>query len=239
MEIQGVAASLALLAGILSFLSPCLLPLVPGYVGYMSGRVAGANVSRGRVLSHAVSFVLGFSIVLVLLGASVGLVGYLVYDYMPLIRRIGGVVLIVFGLNMAGLIRIPILYREARLEAHPSRPGTYPASFLLGTVFGLGWTPCIGPTLAAILLLAGTSQTVAQGALLLAVYSAGLGIPFIVTALALGRAKDFISRLNRRGNVVSWASGVLLIAMGIMVYTDVIARMPAIFTFMNWVPFNL
>ena len=237
METASVPVFLALAAGILSFLSPCMLAVLPGYVGYLSGSMAGQASSRARTLSHAVTFVAGFSVILIILGASVGLVGYLIYDYVPLLRRVGGAILIAFGLHLAGIIEIPFLYREAKLHVSDPRAGSYSTSFLLGLVFGVGWTPCIGPTLAAILLLASTTQTVAQGALLLTVYCLGLGIPFLITAVALDRVGFYLKQINRRGNVVSVVSGVLLIGMGILIFTDQLTRLSALLG--AWAPFNL
>jgi cytochrome c-type biogenesis protein len=174
---------------------------------------------------------------LIVLGASVGLVGYLIYDYMPILRQIGGAILIAFGLHVAGLIRIPFLYREAKFQVSKPRAGSYSTAFLLGLVFGVGWTPCIGPTLAAILLLASTTQTVLQGALLLTVYSLGLGLPFLATALALDRVRNTLRQINRRGNLISAVSGVLLIIMGMLIFSNRLLWLSALFG--GWVPFNL
>lgn len=219
METDSIPALLAFAAGVLSFLSPCQLAVVPGFVGYLSGAAAGGSASRARTVSHALAFVLGFSVVLIALGASVGLVGYLIYDYLPVLRRVGGVVLIVFGLHVLGILVVPFLDREAKLGVDPAARRGYSAAFLLGLVFGFGWTPCVGPTLAAILLLASTTQTVGQGALLLTLYSVGLGLPYLATALALGTASRVLRRVNRRGNLVSVASGALLIVMGVLLFT--------------------
>lgn len=230
-------AALALLAGVLSFLSPCQLAVVPGYVGYLSGAAAGKAGGRARTFSYAVAFVLGFSVVLVALGASVGLIGYLIYDYLPMLRKVGGAILIAFGLHVLGLLPIPVLYREARLGVEATPKVGYVASFVLGVVFGFGWTPCIGPTLAAILLMASTTQTVGQGAFLLALYSIGLGLPFLATALALGRANRLLRQINRRGNLVSAVSGALLILMGVLIFTGQLQRLPSLFG--AWAPFNV
>jgi cytochrome c-type biogenesis protein len=237
LEPDGVPILIAFAAGILSFLSPCQLAVVPGFVGHLSKTASGEASSRARTVSHAVAFVLGFSAVFVVLGASVGLVGYLLYDYLPILRKVGGVVLIVFGLQAIGVLTIPFLYREARVQVSTGRRSGYLSSLLLGLAFGIGWTPCIGLTLAGILLLASSSQTAAQGALLLMVYSLGLGLPFLGTALALGRASRLLRRINRRGNLVSMASGALLVGMGMLVYTNQIARLPALFG--GWAPFSL
>lgn len=237
MDATGVPVLIAFVAGVLSFLSPCQLAVVPAYVGYLSGSAVGVAGSRARTVGHAAIFVAGFSLVFILLGASVGLVGYLVYDYVPLLRRVGGLVLIVFGLHFLGLLKIPLLYREAKLGLAPSPKRGLGASLLLGVVFGVGWTPCIGPTLAAILLLASATQTVGQGAALLAVYSVGLGVPFLATAFALESASRLLRRINRHGNVVTLVSGVLLILMGILIFTNRVQQLSGLFG--GWVPFNL
>lgn len=235
LEPESISILLAFAAGVLSFLSPCQLAVVPGFVGYLSGSTSGEEASRARTVGYAAAFVLGFAVVFVALGTSVGLVGYLAYDYLPVLRKIGGVVLIIFGLHTMGLLTIPFLYREVRLHVVPAKAG-YPASFLLGLAFGVGWTPCIGLTLAGILLLASSSTTVAHGALLLAVYSAGLGLPFLGTALALDQVNGLFRRINSRGNLVSLASGLMLIGMGMLVYTNQMVRLPALFG--GWSLFN-
>jgi len=225
---------LALIAGVLSFLSPCVLPLAPAYVGYLSGTVTvtpeGMVITdRRSTFLHALSFILGFSVVFVVLGASVGLVGYLLYDYLPVIQKLGGILLIVFGLHYMGVFTIPLLYREKRIEFKGDRRLGYMSSLLIGVFFGAGWTPCIGLTLSGILLLAGNAATVGRGAWLLAVYSAGLGIPFLLIGLGLDRMSGWLQRLNRRKNMVSIVSGLFLIAMGIIVYTNAIGLLNAWF----------
>lgn len=240
MEPVGVSVAIAFAAGLLSFISPCQLAVVPGYVGYLSGAVAnstGGTATRGRTIGHALAFILGFTAVFVALGASVGLFGYLLQDYLPIVRRVGGVIVVLLGLHLAGILPLPFLYRELRLEQPTSTRRGYLPSLFLGFFFGVGWTPCIGPTLAAILLLAGTTQTVGHGAGLLLVYSLGLGVPFLATALALGSASRLIRRLNRHGNVVSVVSGILLIIMGVLLFTDQLARLPALLG--GWTPLGL
>jgi len=233
-DAPNISVVLALVAGVLSFLSPCVLPLAPAYIGYLSGTVSvtpeGMVVSdRRATVFHALSFIFGFSVVFVVLGASVGLVGYLLYDYLPVIQKAGGILLVVFGLHYMGVFTIPLLYREKRIEYAGDRRLGYFSSLLVGVFFGAGWTPCIGLTLSGILLLAGNAATVGQGALLLAVYSAGLGIPFLLIGLALERMTGWIGRLNRRKNVVSIVSGLFLILMGIIVYTNAIGLLNAWF----------
>jgi cytochrome c-type biogenesis protein len=233
-DATNVSVALAFIAGLLSFLSPCVLPLAPAYVGYLSGTamVTAEGVvvgDRRATLFHATSFILGFSAVFVALGASVGLIGYLLYDFMPLIQKVGGVLLVVFGLHYMGVLKIPFLWQEKRIEFKADPRLGYFSSLLVGVFFGAGWTPCIGLTLSGILMLAGNSATVGRGAFLLAVYSAGLGIPFLLLGLALDRMSGWLKRLNRRLNLVSIVSGVFLILMGIIVYTNAIGKLNAWF----------
>jgi cytochrome c-type biogenesis protein len=184
---------------------------------------------RRSTFFHALSFILGFSFVFVVLGASVGLVGYLLYDYLPVIQKLGGILLVIFGLHYMGVFTIPLLYREKRIEFEGDRRLGYMSSLLIGVFFGAGWTPCIGLTLSGILLLAGNAATVGRGAWLLAVYSAGLGIPFLLIGLGLDRMSGWLQRLNRRKKVVSIISGLFLIGMGIIVYTNAIGLLNAWF----------
>lgn len=236
MEVNDISIWLAFPAGLLSFFAPCVLPLVPGYIGYLSGSSLGEDsaVGRRKAVLHAVFFVLGFSSVFVALGASVGLVGSLVYDSLPFIRQIGGVILVLLGLHLLGVFRVAGLYRTIQFPIDLQRRVGFLASYLVGIFFAAGWTPCIGPILAGILVLASSSQTVAQGSLLLAIYSAGLGIPFLAAALALGAAAQQLKRVNRYLGVVSAGSGVLLIAMGVLIFTDSLARLSRYFNF--WTP---
>ena len=180
---------------------------------------------RSETLAHALAFVLGFSAVFIVLGASVGLVGFIVREQLPWLRWVGGAILVVMGLHVAGVLRIPALYRELRLSFRPSRRFGVASSFLVGSIFGAGWTPCIGPILGAILLYASTTQTVGQGALLLTAYSLGLGVPFLIAALALDRVLGFLRRLNRQAQLVEWASGTLLVGMGFVVMFNLIGRL--------------
>jgi len=229
-----LSAGLAFLAGLLSFLSPCLLPLVPVYIGYLSGTaVADAKPARLRTLSHAAAFVAGFSVVFVLLGSVAGLAGYLasmptgplglvgrllagLNQAMSWLVRLGGLLLIVLGLHLTGLLRIPLLYRELRFEGAQPQRRSLAASVLVGMIFAAGWTPCVGPYLMAILMLASNSGTVARGAGLLAVYSLGLGLPFLLAGLALQAVAAQLRRLNRYLHLVSIFGGGLLIIMGLL-----------------------
>lgn len=235
MEGDAVPIALAFVAGTASFLSPCHLAVVPAYLGVLGGAVAGGPpASRWRMVSRAALFVAGFSLVMILLGMSIGLVGYLIWDRMILIRKVGGVLLLIFGLHTLGLIHLPFLYREFRLGAAAQpRQGAWGA-LVMGLIFGFGWTPCVGPVLAAILFLAAESATVWQGGLLLAVYSAGLSVPFLGVALLLDRTPTLVRVLRRSSHAVELATGVMLLAMGVLLYTNQFQRAAALFG--TWSP---
>jgi cytochrome c-type biogenesis protein len=221
-ELAYVSFGAAFVAGIISFLSPCLLPLVPIYISYLGGSTVtdASTTKRWITLSHACLFVIGFSAIFIILGASVGLIGDAFQEHMALIRKIGGVLLIILGLQLAGVFSIPLLSQEKRFDLG-GKPATSPfTSLLLGIVFGFAWTPCVGPTLVTILALAMASETVGQGAMLLAVYSAGLAIPFLITAAALGAISAQLRRLNQHLQIVSLISGLLIMAMGVLLIVD-------------------
>jgi cytochrome c-type biogenesis protein len=228
-----VSLGAAFIAGIFTFISPCLLPLIPIYIGYFGGTTAihDAPDKRRITMVHAVLFVIGFSAVFIVLGASVGLIGDLLNEYKDILSKIGGVLVIVLGLQMAGVISIPLLSREKRFELGAKASPGYLTSALLGTVFAFAWTPCVGPILLAILALASASETAWQGASLLAVYSAGLGLPFLITALALGTVGNSLRRINRHLHIVSVVSGAFLIIMGVLLVTDQLQQLAGFFTY--------
>ena len=204
--------ALALLAGVLSFSSPCTLPLVPGYLSYMSGVSAG----RGRTLASAILFVTGFAIVFTALGAFASGVGSILLEHRLLLERIAGAIIIVMGIFLLGLLPIPLLMREGRPLLERVRPGPSGALFL-GIAFAFGWTPCIGPVLGSILVLAGSQDTLTAGALLLFLYSVGLGVPFILAALFLERFQVVGGWLRQRSALINSVGGVLLIGMGALI----------------------
>jgi cytochrome c-type biogenesis protein len=223
------AANLSLLgafvAGLLSFLSPCVLPLTPVYVAQLVGpavwesqQLDGDARARLRVVTllHAAAFVLGFSLIFIALGATASLLGSVLSAHAVLLRQLGGVVLILFGLHVAGILRLPILDREVRSSLRPRAVG-YPGSFLVGLVFALGWTPCVGPILAGVLALAMQSQTLHSGVLFLAVYSLGLGIPFLALGLAFDRVAPALKRLTPHLRLVELVTGLLLVLMGVVI----------------------
>jgi cytochrome c-type biogenesis protein len=217
-EAEKVSFAAALIAGLLSFFSPCVLPLVPAYLGYLTGVMANEMRSAKRlpIWVHALFFVLGFGLVFVLLGATAGLLGSILYPIMPYVIRIGGILLIIFGLQTMGVISIPWLAMDRRFELEHGQNRSFGRSFLIGIVFAAGWTPCVGPVLTAITILAADSQTVATGAALLAVYALGLGAPFLAVAGMVDVALPLVHKMNRYLRGISIVSGILLIIMGIL-----------------------
>lgn len=214
---------LAFAAGLLSFFSPCVVPIVPGYLSLVSGVAIGATPASRRqterVAIASVLFVLGFTLVFVALGAAAALFGGLLDGYRPVVTRLSGALMIVMGLLVLGVVRVPLLARDYR--AHfIDRPYGPVGTVLLGMAFGFGWTPCIGPVLASILLYAGTAETAQEGALLLLVYSAGLGVPFISSALLLSRAVDALGWARRRLPLLNAVSGTLLVVLGGLFLTN-------------------
>jgi len=215
----------ALLAGALSFLSPCVLPLVPPYLCYMAGvsvedfrRPEGAGSARLSLLSAALAFVLGFSTVFVALGAGASTIGGLLRAWQQELAFAAGIIIILMGLNFLGLLRIPAFSREARIQAG-GKPASLGAAYLMGLAFAFGWTPCIGPVLGPILTLAGGRETVGEGALMLAVYSAGLGIPFIVAALFSDVFMRFLQRFRMHLGRVEKMIGGFLVLAGVLFLT--------------------
>jgi cytochrome c-type biogenesis protein len=212
--------ALAFIAGLLSFLSPCVLPLIPSYVGFLTGlTLEELEVRRGTALAHALWFVAGFSLVFVALGATASALGLLLLHSQVWIGRIGGVIVILFGLYLLGLLRPAFLMRERKVEL-ARKPLGYLGSAFVGITFGAAWTPCIGPILGAILTLAAAQASVGQGTALLAAYALGLAIPFVITALALDR---FLTWFQRFRHYIVWVdriAGGLLILMGILLVTD-------------------
>jgi cytochrome c-type biogenesis protein len=247
MEIENVSFVAAFVAGVLSFISPCVLPLIPGYLSFISGVTldemqglpaparAGAGAvavaaappaGRRRVIVTSLFFILGFSLVFVSLGATASALGQFLMERLRILGKIAGVLIIVFGLHTMGVLRIGWLYSEKRVQM-ARKPAGPLGALLVGVAFAFGWTPCIGPILAGILTMAAAQETIGQGVQLLAVYSAGLGIPFLLTSLAINQFFAAFARIRRHYRLIEFVSGALLVAIGILIFTDrftIIAR---------------
>lgn len=212
----------ALVAGVISFLSPCVLPIVPPYLAYMSGvslnDMQGGGRGRRKAIIAALFFVLGLSTVFLFLGFTASAFGAFFLQNQELFAKISGVVVIVFGLHFLSVFRIPFLDREARLDAGDAGGSSFGA-YLLGLAFAFGWTPCIGPQLGAILSLAASEASVARGTLLLGIYAAGLGIPFLLAAMFITRSMAVMNRLKRHMGLIEKVMGLLLILVGIALVT--------------------
>ncbi len=237
-----ISLLVAFAAGIVSFASPCCLPLVPAYMTYMVGTTpAGARSARRVALTQALAFVLGFTVVFVVLWASVGLVGYFLRDYVGILRQVGGAALIVMGLHVAGLINIPALLRQATVPAdkvlRTRRAGDGTVllespklvrSALFGVVFAAGWTPCVGPILGGIIGLASLRDSVGQGAVLLVVYALGMGLPFVLVALGATAVSRRLQWFRRHESAVSFVSGAMLLVVGFLMITNLLVKLPAL-----------
>ena len=228
MDPNNVTAGLAFLAGLASFLSPCVLALVPAYVGYLGGRSvnqSGAVVeNRWATFTHGVAFVIGFSVVFVALGAAASAIGGFLFDIREWIARIGGVAVVIFGLHTIGIINIPFLNYDTRHQVRPGKSG-YLSSSLMGVFFSAGWAPCVGPVLGAVLTLAVSGGELSQGVVLLSAYSAGLAIPFLLAALGVGRATQLLRRHSKAIRTLSMATGVVLVVVGVMLFTGTLEQL--------------
>jgi cytochrome c-type biogenesis protein len=235
---DGVPLIAAFTAGLVSFLSPCVLPLVPGYISMISGASVqdlqeggDPNLLR-KVLLHSAFFIIGFSIVFISLGASATWIGQALVAQKPLFYKIAGVIIIIFGLHMTGLLKIGLLYRDKRFRAGSA--GATPAgALLIGLAFAFGWTPCIGPILAAILTLAASQGTISSGVILLAIYSAGLAVPFLLTSLGVNHFLRFYQRFRSHLHQVEVLGGVIMIVLGAMIMTNQFTRLAGYLSFLN------
>ncbi len=209
----------ALVAGLLSFVSPCVLPLIPAYISYISGaslqEIQAGEVSSAKIIINSIAFVLGFSTVFVLLGASATLIGKALLRHMNAFKVVAGIIIIIFGLHTAGIIRIKFLNYEKKVQIKKSNSATLIGAYLIGLAFAAGWTPCVGPILGAILVTASTYTTMWKGILLLIIYSLGLGIPFILTAWAINKFFVAFKQIRKYFHAIEVISGVLLIFVGI------------------------
>ena len=228
------------LAGLLSFLSPCVLPIVPGYLCFLAGTsldkiASGEDASKERnVFYFALSFVFGFSTVFILLGASATLLSGLIYEYLDILRIVGGIIIIIFGIHFMQIIQLPFLNRDTRYQIESYRPGIV-GSYVIGLSFAFGWTPCIGPILGSVLSIAASSETVTYGIVLLMLYSADLGIPFLLAAYAINGFMRFLSKIRNYIRAIEIFTGVLLVIFGILILTNRIQELA--FFFIKYFPF--
>lgn len=238
--ISQITVGLAFLAGIASFLSPCVFSLVPAYVGYLGGRAAGGTGedSRWTTFSHGLAFVTGFSVVFVLLGVAASALGGLLFAARDWLTKIGGLIVIVFGLHMIGVFRIRFLEYDTRVSTAPDRKWGYLSSALMGVFFSAGWSPCVGPVLGAILTLALNGGSIALGATLLTAYSAGLAVPFLIAALGIGWVTTILRKYSKVMRYVEIVMGVILVIVGIMLFAGVFSLIAQRAQFF-WIDFGL
>jgi cytochrome c-type biogenesis protein len=221
MDFTNITIGLSFLAGLASFLSPCVFSLVPAYVGYLGGRAAGGeNTQSNRFITftHGLAFVLGFSAVFITLGVASSSLGGLLFELRDVLTKVGGVVVIIFGLHMTGAFRLKFLEYDTRVQQIPDRKWGYLSSALMGVFFSAGWAPCVGPVLGAILTLAMNGGSISTGVTLLSAYSAGLAIPFLVAALGVGWVSLTLRKYGKVMHYVEVVMGVILIIVGVMLF---------------------
>jgi cytochrome c-type biogenesis protein len=241
MNIAEVSIGLAFLAGLASFLSPCVFSLVPAYIGYLGGRAAGGEATESNRLvtfTHGLAFVLGFSVVFITLGVATSAFGRLLFDLRFLLSKVGGIVVIIFGLHMIGIFRIPLLEYDTRVQTMPDRKWGYLSSALMGIFFSAGWAPCVGPVLGAILTLALNGGSISTGISLLSAYSAGLAIPFLLAALGLGWVSVTLRKYGKVMRYVEIVMGVLLVIIGVMLFAGIFERIAQQTQFF-WIDFGI
>lgn len=226
MDTSNVSFFGAFIAGLFSFLSPCVLPLIPSFITYITGLSFSeiqaehpTHEVRKQTIFHTLLFIAGFTFVFVLLGASATFIGGFLQDHMDTIRKVGGVLIIIFGVHVTGLVPINLLLGEKRVTVH-RKPAGYLGSFVVGVAFAAGWTPCIGPILASILMVAATEGTVSRGVLLLFIYSMGLAIPFFLSSLAMHQFLTVFNRFKKHIRIFEIVTGVFLIIVGIMIFSN-------------------
>lgn len=233
---KDISILLAFSAGLLSFLSPCVLPLVPAYISYLTGSsIEDLNESGTKLVTlyKSLGFVFGFSIIFILMGASITNLSKLFITHQTLFREIGGSLIVIMGLHTTGIFRIKLFYREKRFLSFGKIQGKF-SPIIMGMAFAAGWTPCVGPILSSILIYATSMDTVNKGILLLAAYSMGLAVPFILTALAIGSFIRHLKKISKYLPVVSTISGVLMILMGIIVFTNKMSILSSYFNFVKF-----
>ena len=235
---EGVPLLAAFAAGLISFLSPCVLPLVPGYISMISGtsvdelKSGDSDKIFDRILLHSLLFILGFSIVFISLGASATWLGQILLSRMSILYKIAGVLIIVFGLHLTGILKIGLFNRDKRFHS-AGKPASAWGSLVIGLAFAFGWTPCIGPILATILGVAASRETIMEGIFLLSLYSLGLAVPFLVTSLGVNHFLKFYNRFRIHLHQVEIFSGIVLIVLGAMIFTNQFTRLAGYLAFLN------
>ena len=224
MDIAQVTIGLAFLAGLVSFLSPCVFALVPAYIGYLGGRAVGGEVTESNrfvTFSHGLAFVLGFSVVFIIFGTIAAALGNLLFDLRFILEKVGGIVVVIFGLHMIGVFRIRFLEYDTRVQQMPDRKWGYLSSALMGVFFSAGWAPCVGPVLGTILTFAANGGSISAGVSLLSAYSAGLAIPFLVAALGVGWVSVVLRKYGKAMHYIEIAMGVVLVILGVMLFAGI------------------
>lgn len=233
---NNISFVLAFSAGLLSFLSPCVLPLVPAYVSYITGVTIGKEETKRSnlyVLYKSIGFVVGFSIIFIIMGASITSLGKVFIKNQTIFRQVAGALILLFGLHTTGIFKIKLFYREKRFLSFGKTSGTF-GSVFMGMAFAAGWTPCVGPILSSILVYASSMETISKGIILLVFYSLGLAVPFILTSLAIEKLSVKIRKLGKYLNIISIISGVLMIIMGILIFTNKISILSKYLDFINF-----
>ena len=234
---------MAFVAGLISFFSPCILPLIPGYISFISGfsleemkAVDGSIVLTSRnsriILINSLFFITGFSMVFILLGASATWIGTFISSQMSILSKIAGLIIIFFGLFKLGIIRPLFFYKEAKFRVKDKKFG-FAGPMLIGASFGFGWTPCIGPILGGILVYAGTLEKVSQGVFLLLIYSMGMGTPFLLTAIGVNKFFVYFNRIKKHLGLIEKITGIVMVILGLMIFTNTLLLIPGYLTFLN------
>lgn len=241
MDIANVTMGLSFLAGLASFLSPCVFSLVPAYIGYLGGRAAGGEASESNrfiTFTHGLAFVLGFSVVFIAFGATASAFSVLLFELRFWLAKIGGIIVVIFGLHMIGIFRIPFLEYDTRVQQVPDRKWGYLSSAMMGIFFSAGWAPCVGPVLGSILTLALNGGSISTGVSLLSAYSAGLAIPFLVAALGVGWVSATLRKYGKVMHYVEIVMGVILVIIGIMLFAGIFERIAQAGQFF-WIDFGI
>lgn len=226
---------LAFSAGLLSFLSPCVLPLIPAYLSYIAGSAVSeisTPKAKANLIVRSVCFVIGFSVVFILLGVTVSSISRVFSANLSVIRKVGGILVFIFGLHITGMVKIKVLYSERRLLPY-GKVGKKIGPLSLGMAFAAGWTPCVGPILSSILIYAGSMVTVYKGVILLAVYSLGLAVPFFLSALTIDNLSNYLQKISKYLPLISVISGILMMIMGILIFTNKLTVFSRYFSIFN------